>query len=328
MYGYFLKASAFLWGKKSAWVAHVKMSDSRLRSLRGWCLLSCCPQVLVCCVVLCSVPFCSVLFRYVLFCSVLFFLQFCSVLLCTIPFLSVLLHSFSSVPFHSVCSVPLRSVIFCYVPFHSVTLSSVPLCSVPFRSVPLCSMSLVAHPSLLSFSQYGRRSACFWLQQQVYRNAGGFNPLNVELNPICHLLALLGAHHILHVSRVRVKRCCLTSLQPYDSTILNCVSYVNVTAARDREFCLTKSKRSAPAIVMPAGLVPVFWVRCSDVSKQPVPFIFKCFKFTHFELWEMETSFRNVGNLSPNDASSHYPEHLNPPLHRCLFCLLVYFSIL
>jgi len=32
-----------------------------------------------------------------------------------------------------------------------------------------------------------------------------FNPLNTELNLICHLLALLGAHHILHVSRIRVK---------------------------------------------------------------------------------------------------------------------------
>ena len=31
-----------------------------------------------------------------------------------------------------------------------------------------------------------------------------FNPLNAELNPICYLLALLGAHHILHVSRIRV----------------------------------------------------------------------------------------------------------------------------
>jgi hypothetical protein len=30
------------------------------------------------------------------------------------------------------------------------------------------------------------------------------NPLNAELNPFCHLLALLEAHHILHVSRVRV----------------------------------------------------------------------------------------------------------------------------
>jgi hypothetical protein len=32
-----------------------------------------------------------------------------------------------------------------------------------------------------------------------------FNPLNAELNPICHLQALLGAHPILHVSRIRVK---------------------------------------------------------------------------------------------------------------------------
>jgi hypothetical protein len=31
------------------------------------------------------------------------------------------------------------------------------------------------------------------------------NPLNVELNTICHLLALLGVHHFLHVSRIRVK---------------------------------------------------------------------------------------------------------------------------
>ena len=31
-----------------------------------------------------------------------------------------------------------------------------------------------------------------------------FNPLNAELNPICHLLALLRAHHILHVGRIRV----------------------------------------------------------------------------------------------------------------------------
>ena len=30
------------------------------------------------------------------------------------------------------------------------------------------------------------------------------NPLNAKFNPICHLLALLGAHHILHVSRIRV----------------------------------------------------------------------------------------------------------------------------
>jgi len=31
------------------------------------------------------------------------------------------------------------------------------------------------------------------------------NPLSAKLNLICHLLALLGAHPILHVSRRRVK---------------------------------------------------------------------------------------------------------------------------
>ena len=32
------------------------------------------------------------------------------------------------------------------------------------------------------------------------------NLLNTELNPIRHLLALLGARHIVHVSRIRVNR--------------------------------------------------------------------------------------------------------------------------
>jgi hypothetical protein len=31
------------------------------------------------------------------------------------------------------------------------------------------------------------------------------NSLKAELNPIFHLLAILGAHPILHVSRIRVK---------------------------------------------------------------------------------------------------------------------------
>jgi len=36
------------------------------------------------------------------------------------------------------------------------------------------------------------------------KNNNQINPLNAELNPICHLLALLGAHHILYLSRIRV----------------------------------------------------------------------------------------------------------------------------
>jgi hypothetical protein len=45
-------------------------------------------------------------------------------------------------------------------------------------------------------------------------NGGLLTPLNAELNPICYLLALLGAHHFLHISRIRVS---------YDNT-KNCIN--------------------------------------------------------------------------------------------------------
>ena len=41
------------------------------------------------------------------------------------------------------------------------------------------------------------------------------NPLNPELNPICCLLALLGAHHFLHVSRIRVRLLTFKLLMSY-----------------------------------------------------------------------------------------------------------------
>jgi UDP-N-acetylmuramyl pentapeptide synthase len=41
-----------------------------------------------------------------------------------------------------------------------------------------------------------------------------FNPLNAELNSICHLLPLLGVH-FLHVSRIRVKSLTLRLLMSY-----------------------------------------------------------------------------------------------------------------
>ena len=42
-----------------------------------------------------------------------------------------------------------------------------------------------------------------------------FNPLKPELNPICYLLALLGANHFLHVSRIRVKLLTVRLLMSY-----------------------------------------------------------------------------------------------------------------
>jgi hypothetical protein len=56
---------------------------------------------------------------------------------------------------------------------------------------------------------------------KINRNCHQFfsvvNPLNAELNPICYLLALLGAHHFLHVSRIRVNceycSCCCSAME-------------------------------------------------------------------------------------------------------------------
>ena len=42
------------------------------------------------------------------------------------------------------------------------------------------------------------------LQFFTHLHGAVFNPLNAELNPNCHFLALLGAHHIFHFSRIRV----------------------------------------------------------------------------------------------------------------------------
>jgi hypothetical protein len=39
-----------------------------------------------------------------------------------------------------------------------------------------------------------------WVTNEI-----NINPLNAELNHICHLLTLLSAHPIFHISRIRVK---------------------------------------------------------------------------------------------------------------------------
>jgi len=49
-----------------------------------------------------------------------------------------------------------------------------------------------------------RSYACCYKIFTHFLSGYPINPFNAKLNLICHLLALLGAHHILHVSRVRV----------------------------------------------------------------------------------------------------------------------------
>jgi len=51
------------------------------------------------------------------------------------------------------------------------------------------------------------------------------NPLHAELNPTCHLLALLGDHHILHVSRIRVNVGALHTSSTYLTFSIVCNIY-------------------------------------------------------------------------------------------------------
>ena len=68
---------------------------------------------------------------------------------------------------------------------------------------------------------HSRRSVCVPLLQAYKFRPTLFilvlprvNPLKPELNPICYLLAL-GAHHFLHVSRIRVKLLTFRLLMSY-----------------------------------------------------------------------------------------------------------------
>ena len=63
---------------------------------------------------------------------------------------------------------------------------------------------------------YEEKVTCsLWGTSGILVHNTDFNPLKPELNPICYLLALLGAHNFLHVSRIRVKLLTLRLLMSY-----------------------------------------------------------------------------------------------------------------
>jgi hypothetical protein len=93
-----------------------------------------------------------------------------------------------------------------------------------------------------------------------------FNPLNAELNPICHLLALLGADHILHVSRVRVNgrsgrhcpiKCASFSSKREDNRHLLSVAIWNWAPASAEtcciESCMLEAKKEHPKLEIIVG---------------------------------------------------------------------------
>jgi len=68
------------------------------------------------------------------------------------------------------------------------------------RGAPLNNANKNSAIPLILGARYGKIEVFCYLTEI----GSDINPLNAELNPICHLLALLGAHHILHISRIRL----------------------------------------------------------------------------------------------------------------------------
>ena len=71
-------------------------------------------------------------------------------------------------------------------------------------------------PPIRARGQPHAQSVFFFIDQEALRDSlDVVNPLKPELNLICYLLALLGAHHVLHVSRIRVQLLTFRLLMSY-----------------------------------------------------------------------------------------------------------------
>jgi len=88
--------------------------------------------------------------------------------------------------------------------------------NVPLATEPGISLIILTQIKLLQ-RNLNRRIfvVLFKFRYNIFIVVRIINPLNPELNPICYLLALLGAHHFLHVSRIRVKLLTFRRLMPY-----------------------------------------------------------------------------------------------------------------
>ena len=127
------------------------------------------------------------------------------------------------------------------------------------------------------------------------RNAWSLNCLKAELNPICHLLSLLGAHHIFHVSRIRVKDRSLHALVMHTELILSplraclCVQSVkSVTHYKKQGYSLFRGERikiSTPSIFSLSSHAFVVWCEERHSAFSYVPF------FSWLTLWLWRWTF-------------------------------------
>ena len=89
---------------------------------------------------------------------------------------------------------------------------STPNVTAVFIFIFLCSIRIVHFVEFYCICPTNARHMKLYVS---YSTPTYFNPLNPELNPICYLLALLGAYNFLHVSRIRVKLLTFRRLMSY-----------------------------------------------------------------------------------------------------------------
>jgi len=114
-------------------------------------------------------------------------------------------------------------------------------------------------PSPNDSSLFSYVQVCLWRKDAL------LNLLNAELNLICHLLALLGAHHILHVSRVRVKR--LLSIHLAFSSFLRRRLFKSVTPNFIINSNIPMLSSVLPSIHLPMHLCTCTAERCSENNR-------------------------------------------------------------
>ena len=87
------------------------------------------------------------------------------------------------------------------------------------------------------------------------RTRFSLNPLNADLNPICHLLALLGTHLILHVDRIRV-------------TVSSNYTHYNITYLRLKCVHMTRDIPSTMRIFCIACTTLCLWIIVSIITQK------------------------------------------------------------
>jgi len=130
------------------------------------------------------------------------------------------------------------------------------------------------------------------------------NPLNSELNPICHLLALLRSHHILHVSRIRFNLKLVRRV--YFSSLLSTrITQRKPTCVSEQHTSFLSYKMLKPLILTP--LMWRIWWAPDNASKWQMVFnsAFKGLSST----WAVYRSLRKCTEITPwpTSASAAHP---------------------